>query len=216
MPLSPTLAKPTFFQDSVDIPDPYCAAVKADYNAYYPSTGQAVTAEPPVTVDLENLTNPIERVKTTVWYVRRLKPNTDSTAWDTTFSNLLSPSRGLTLYKAGTYKIKLNMVYKSHRFLSCKDSTEQTIIVPENVYYYPNVLTVNGDGKNDKLEFKTPYNDFSLSIFNRYGVPIQKYDLYKNDFTGENLAAGTYFYILKPLNATGKVEAKKGWFELIK
>jgi hypothetical protein len=37
-----------------------------------------------------------------------------------------------------------------------------------------------------------------LQVFNRWGVSVYESNDYQNDWSPTNLAAGTYFYILKP------------------
>lgn len=63
----------------------------------------------------------------------------------------------------------------------------------------PSVITPNGDGVNDYFIIKNidKYPDNILVIMNRNGkVVFSKYN-YKNDFCGEHLAEGAYFYSLK-------------------
>ena len=65
-----------------------------------------------------------------------------------------------------------------------------------------NVITPNNDGKNDALVFKGlekfPFSD--IQIFNRYGQSVFSATPYKNNWDGrskgEELPAGSYFYVL--------------------
>ncbi|GEM_PF-1177827 len=68
-----------------------------------------------------------------------------------------------------------------------------------------NLITPNGDGKNDALEFKgiTKYGINTLKIFNRWGdLVYQKINYQKDDErfdgtrNGKLLPAGNYFYVL--------------------
>lgn len=63
----------------------------------------------------------------------------------------------------------------------------------------PNVFTPNGDGINDYFEIinieKYPKNN--LIIFDRAGNTVARYTGYRNEFNGQNLPAGTYFYKLE-------------------
>ena len=68
--------------------------------------------------------------------------------------------------------------------------------------YVPNVITPNGDGKNDvfKIPGLPPYS--SLTIVDRQGRMIFKNDNYQNDWNArdlnnETLEGGTYWYLLK-------------------
>lgn len=80
--------------------------------------------------------------------------------------------------------------------------------------FIPNVITPDGDGWNDNLNFEStcfPFTYFSLSIFNRWGEMVfQTYDQFKafNGRTdnGMELPAGVYYLILDYhiLNGTAK------------
>lgn len=82
----------------------------------------------------------------------------------------------------------------------------------------PNVFTPNGDGRNDT--FLIPgledYPSNSLSIVNRWGSTIYESNGYKNDWTGEGLNEGTYFYMLKLKNAAGGLDVYKGYITLLR
>ena len=85
--------------------------------------------------------------------------------------------------------------------------------------FIPQVITPNGDGKNDVFAIKAYDNidGLEIEIFNRWGDVVYKKTEYKNDFDGTNnfgeqLAEDTYFYILKtPGDKTykGYVEIKR-------
>lgn len=70
--------------------------------------------------------------------------------------------------------------------------------VPAREVEVPNVITPNGDGKNDRfivrnLEY---YPLAKLYIFNRWGQEVFTSNDYRNDWSGDNLEAGNYFYHL--------------------
>ncbi|MCD0490629.1 gliding motility-associated C-terminal domain-containing protein [Pedobacter sp. MC2016-14] len=81
-----------------------------------------------------------------------------------------------------------------------------------------NTFTPNGDGKNDT--FVIPgienYADNNLVILNRFGSHVYESKNYKNDWTGEGLNEGTYFYILKLKNAAGGLDVYKGYITLLR
>jgi gliding motility-associated-like protein len=88
----------------------------------------------------------------------------------------------------------------------CSDSAKVIINVnvPDNVLL-PNIITPNGDGKNDvwKLNPKINLDGSHLVIFNRWGETVYEADNYTNDWGGtyksssKKLPDGTYYYILK-------------------
>jgi len=66
-------------------------------------------------------------------------------------------------------------------------------IAPENVEI-PNVITPNGDGKNDYFILHEVLVGSSLSIYNRWGKQIFFAERYHNQWNGEGLAEGVYWY----------------------
>jgi len=83
----------------------------------------------------------------------------------------------------------------------------------------PNVITPNGDGKNDFFHIDglelNPVN--TLSIFNRWGNEVYRSNgPYKNDWNGNGLNEGTYYYLLKIKAKDGSERSSTGWITLIK
>ncbi len=62
----------------------------------------------------------------------------------------------------------------------------------------PNVITPNGDGKNDvfHVEGLENFNNSIMYIYNRWGKKVYNSDNYDNQWGGENLTDGVYFYHL--------------------
>jgi gliding motility-associated-like protein len=71
-----------------------------------------------------------------------------------------------------------------------------------------NVITPNGDGKNDL--FIVPVLPASLEVFNRWGKSVFKTADYKNDW-GKGIDNGTYFYVVD----TPQGNHCKGWVEVL-
>ncbi len=64
----------------------------------------------------------------------------------------------------------------------------------------PNIFSPNNDGMNDKLEFKNLefFKDSRLVVTNRWGKVVyeeERYDMF-NNWRGDDLAEGVYFYVL--------------------
>ncbi|MEZ2441110.1 gliding motility-associated C-terminal domain-containing protein [Chitinophaga sp. RCC_12] len=81
----------------------------------------------------------------------------------------------------------------------------------------PNVITPNGDGKNDKFIITgiLRYPNSSLFIYNRWGNMVYQSKNYQNEWTGDSLNEGTYYYVLKLNTPTGE-RSYKGWIELLR
>lgn len=95
---------------------------------------------------------------------------------------------------------------------SCSDDTTVTLHIA-NPLFIPNLITGNKDAKND--EFKIVGIDtgcWKLWVYNRWGNLVYKNEDYKNNFTGEDLKSGAYFYTIQ--NRPEDREFK-GWIHII-
>jgi len=74
-----------------------------------------------------------------------------------------------------------------------------------------NAFSPNGDGKNDAYEVKNilSWADNEIFIFNRWGGKVFYAKPYRNDWTGDGMPDGTYFYIIN-LNDKNNTPAFKG------
>lgn len=82
--------------------------------------------------------------------------------------------------------------------------------------FIPNVITANGDGKNDYFVVRgiEQYPGSSLDVFNRWGAQVYRSSNYTNNWGGAGLTAGIYYYVLK-INMSRAVKVYKGYIELI-
>lgn len=84
--------------------------------------------------------------------------------------------------------------------------------------FIPNLFTPNGDGRNDAFEIRglDQFPENELVIVNRWGNEVFRTTNYQNNWTGEGLNEGTYYYLLKA-RKTGSGEWKvfKGYVTLI-
>ena len=78
----------------------------------------------------------------------------------------------------------------------------------------PNVFTPNNDGKNDR--FIIPNIEFlswHLAISNRWGKQVYEAEPYQNDWRGEGLPSGLYYYLLTNRQIKRRL---KGWVQIIR
>lgn len=83
----------------------------------------------------------------------------------------------------------------------------------------PNVITPNGDGKNDvlKIEGIELYKENTLAIFNRWGNEVYRSaGNYQNNWSGEGLSEGTYYYVLKLVSKEGVASSATGYITLLR
>ncbi|EKB47550.1 hypothetical protein B879_03850 [Cecembia lonarensis LW9] len=87
-----------------------------------------------------------------------------------------------------------------------------------NPFFIPNVITPDGDGKNDTFEIKglNKFVSNEIVIFNRYGDHVFERKNYENDWNAPGQVAGTYFYVLVGVDAQGRTHEFKGWIQVIK
>ena len=85
----------------------------------------------------------------------------------------------------------------------CPDTFQLTIITEKpSLLTIPNVFTPNGDNVNDEFMMQSQgIASFSCAIYNRWGKEVYEWtDVTKGwdgkSKSGENLSAGTYYYIV--------------------
>ncbi|PSL43075.1 putative repeat protein (TIGR01451 family)/gliding motility-associated-like protein [Chitinophaga niastensis] len=83
--------------------------------------------------------------------------------------------------------------------------------------FIPNTFTPNGDGKNDRFIIGglEKYPGSGIYIYNRWGGMVYQSKDYHNDWTGNGINEGTYFYILEVRTPDGK-KIYKGWVEILR
>ncbi len=100
----------------------------------------------------------------------------------------------ISLQDSGTYLISLSIMHDS-----CpSDTTSKAVLAKVCQVTIPNVITPNGDGKNEvfKILGLESFPESALLIFNRWGKLIYESSNYQNDWDGENRADGVYYYVL--------------------
>lgn len=125
-------------------------------------------------------------------------------------SSLQNPS--YTFSDTGYFDI--NLIVTSN--VGCTDTIKKKIRIIDYVQEI-NVFTPNGDGKNDLVYFKylDYFNNNTLVIFDRWGKKVFEKENYKNDWGGDDLNSGTYYYILN-IPENKKQTSIKGTLHLLK
>lgn len=84
--------------------------------------------------------------------------------------------------------------------------------------FIPNLFTPNGDGRNDAFEIRglNQFPENELVIVNRWGNEVFRTTNYQNNWTGEGLNEGTYYYLLKARKTgSGQWKIFKGYVTLV-
>ncbi|MBD1397759.1 gliding motility-associated C-terminal domain-containing protein [Pontibacter sp. JH31] len=125
--------------------------------------------------------------------------------------NSASSTVSLTLPVEG-----FTLCYRVRAIAGTKESWSNSICFDlENALSIPNIITPNGDGKNDRFEIINLqfYPGSQLRIFNRWGKEVYSSSDYKGDWDAANLQGGVYFY---QLSTKVKAHLLKGWVEVIR
>ncbi|MFN4146797.1 MAG: gliding motility-associated C-terminal domain-containing protein [Runella sp.] len=142
---------------------------------------------------------------TTLQYVNRTSGTGVRYQWELgngISANTATPST-MTYAQNGTYQITL----KAYSPRGCESSVTKSVSVL-NLDKIPNVITPNGDGKNDTFIIGIP--GVKLEIYNRWGKRIFSSENYADDW-GKDIINGTYFYEM--ILPTGI--ACKGWIQVL-
>jgi gliding motility-associated-like protein len=111
------------------------------------------------------------------------------------------------------HTLRIKAKKKSENTISWSNAIELKFDNP--IDFIPNVITPNGDSKNDS--FFIPklhlYPDNALMIYDRWGQQVFSKKNYSNDWSAEGLPGGVYFY---SLIINGGAKNLKGWLHVIR
>ncbi|WP_191906950.1 DUF7948 domain-containing protein [Adhaeribacter soli] len=124
---------------------------------------------------------------------------------DGTISTEENPEHVYT--EEGTYSVQLTTDFGRECVRSY--SVSQLRVVKSII---PNIITPNGDGKNDTFVPKVTCLPQTLKIYSRWGHLVYERENYQDEFNSDNLSSGVYYYHLR--DTEGK--NWKGWLEIIK
>jgi gliding motility-associated-like protein len=121
-----------------------------------------------------------------------------------------TPNPGYAGTDSFTYRVKdLNGYYTNA-------ATVNITVSATSLLKIPNVFTPNGDGINDVFEIRglDKFVQNELVIVNRWGNEVYHKTNYQNNWTGEGLNEGTYYYVLKV--KTTEWQVIKGYITLMR
>lgn len=102
----------------------------------------------------------------------------------------------------GIYTVNLRVTDQDG--CSSTDSLQIEVIPPLNV---PTGISPNGDGVNDTwiIENIEKINGNKITVFNQWGNKVFEAENYQNDWSGDGLADGTYFFIIEFTNGLSSI-----------
>ncbi|NEM99674.1 ice-binding family protein [Pontibacter burrus] len=83
---------------------------------------------------------------------------------------------------------------------------------------FPKAFSPNGDGKNDTWHIGQleQYTSNEVTIFNRWGTEVYRKKNYQNDWTGNGLEQGTYFYKAQVKLCDGREQVFTGYVTIFR
>ena len=91
-------------------------------------------------------------------------------------------------------------------------ATTLRVSLDTSCLYFYNIITPNGDGRNDMfvVENLQAHPNTAITIFNRWGRQVFHADDYHNNYAGD--APGVFYYLCQLADGTHY----KGWFEVVR
>jgi len=135
-----------------------------------------------------------------------LSEGADNYSWDMGNGDELSDENlNYNYHDTDTFLVVLNGIRDiCHKSKAVPVSSIETII--------PNIITPNGDGKNDSFQVLTD-QQVHMQIYNRWGEGVFENEDYRNEFTGAGLSTGIYYY---ELEFTSDGTSCRGWLQILK
>ena len=129
--------------------------------------------------------------------------------------NFVSLDGGLTWIPASNGNTHIVYNVENQKFIigrgkvntACEWTEESTSLECPDDVYPPNVMTPNGDGLNDTFTINglELYANSKVEVYDRWGNVVYSNEDYKNDWNGDDLPEGTYYYILEVDDPKGTV-----------
>lgn len=179
-------------------------------------------------IQLVNTTTPDDGSNRYIWEIQYEQDNpVPETFYDRNPSYTWTSNTGGDV--SGNYYVRLMAQSENYapsgNLIACGDTVENTILLMNDNLIFPNVVTPNGDGLNDRFVIKNlveglayPINE--LEIFDKWGSRI----FHASNITTEdafwdpartNTPAGTYFYRFTAKGYKGNIE-HNGVIEVLK
>lgn len=94
------------------------------------------------------------------------------------------------------------------------DTQGEYVIISSECLVIPNIITPNGDGKNDTfVALGIEENTMQLHIFDRLGKSVYQTTQYDNSWSATDMPAGTYFY---RFTSPRTQKVYKGWVQVVR
>lgn len=197
-------------RSSDNLDDPFKYVISIKNNGVNDATSVKIQDQLPNEVQLQQLIKPLKGVaemsnNTLIWNIGKVS-----------VGETADLSMIVKALKAGTITNAANVSATEPDPVMANNVDDVTTIVTQLII--PNVFTPNGDNVNDTFVIPglDSYSGNELTIVNRWDATVYHKINYKNDWTGDGLNEGTYFYILKVKQPTGDWSIYKGYVTLLR
>jgi gliding motility-associated-like protein len=96
-------------------------------------------------------------------------------------------------------------------------ATASLLVKSDALPKFPNVLTPNGDDKNEELKLSiSDVTGYRLRVFNRWGRKVYEGNDAAKGWKAEDSSAGMYYYQVEYNDCAGRRQEYKSWVEVIK
>lgn len=113
----------------------------------------------------------------------------------------------VSVQESGLYEFKVDNGYCS------QTGSIEVVLHEQEALKVPNVITPNGDEHNEYFIISGAAENISLFIYNRWGRLVFYSPEYKNNWNGEGLHKGTYYYKVAPQSSCS--QPQKGWLMIL-
>ncbi len=170
------------------------------------------------TVHLTNNTVPQTDYTKYFWEIQYNRDNPISVETKTDFEPVFDFSQYTDEDPTGIYTVRLiartDNLAPSGNVIYCRDTTENTILLVNDFLQFPNVVTPNGDGINDRFVIQNLVNGMgypvnALDIYNKWGTRVYHKENITRDedfWDPKDLPSGTYFYRFSAKGYNGNIE----------
>jgi gliding motility-associated-like protein len=129
-----------------------------------------------------------------------LEKNTNTVFLDTTSS--------INVEKEGNYVVRIKDIH------NCFVTDSVQVTMTDDCFTIPNLFTPNNDAYNQTFFIRGIYKgEWALEVYNRWGDRVYYNQKYNNDWQGDNVDAGVFYYELKHPQ---KGKKYKGWVQIIR
>ncbi|MBB6609733.1 DUF3494 domain-containing protein [Pontibacter sp. Tf4] len=166
--------------------------------------------------EIKDLSNPCEGLK----YMVDPVPGATSYNWTLPdgWKIIAGDGTNIIMVQAGRYDGTISVTADNGVCGTMPSSIRTDKSLQDTEIVLPNVFSPNNDGNHDTWVISSfeKFTDNEITILNRWGTEVFKAKPYKNNWTGDNLSEGTYYYVGRVKLCDGSYRTLKGYVMIIR